>query len=71
MEIGTEVSLDAPYGSFTLHNNLRIPAVFLTGASELHLSEASSCKLLMTIFLIRSLFSIPTGGRKTLLFWAN
>src|SRR5207244_6108918 len=31
MEIGTEVSLDAPYGSFTLHNNSRIPAVFLTG----------------------------------------
>lgn len=31
MEIGTEVSLDAPYGSFTLHNNARNPAVFLTG----------------------------------------
>lgn len=31
MEIGTEVSLDAPFGSFTLHNNSRIPAVFLTG----------------------------------------
>lgn len=31
MEIGTEVSLDAPYGSFTLHNNPRTPAVFLTG----------------------------------------
>jgi ferredoxin-NADP reductase len=31
MKIGTEVSLDAPYGSFTLHNNTRIPAVFLTG----------------------------------------
>ena len=31
MEVGTEVSLDAPYGSFTLHNNSRIPAVFLTG----------------------------------------
>ena len=31
MEIGTAVSLDAPYGSFTLHNNSRIPAVFLTG----------------------------------------
>ncbi len=31
MEIGTELSLDAPYGSFTLHNNTRIPAVFLTG----------------------------------------
>lgn len=31
MEVGTEVSLDAPYGSFTLHNNSRTPAVFLTG----------------------------------------
>ena len=31
MEVGREVSLDAPYGSFTLHNNSRIPAVFLTG----------------------------------------
>jgi ferredoxin-NADP reductase len=31
IEIGAEVSLDAPYGSFTLHNNTRIPAVFLTG----------------------------------------
>ena len=31
MEVGTEVSLDAPYGSFTLHNNSRVPAVFLTG----------------------------------------
>jgi ferredoxin-NADP reductase len=31
MEIGTEVSMDAPYGSFTLHNNARTPAVFLTG----------------------------------------
>ena len=31
MEVGTEISLDAPYGSFTLHNNPRLPAVFLTG----------------------------------------
>jgi ferredoxin-NADP reductase len=31
MKIGTEITLDAPYGSFTLHNNTRIPAVFLTG----------------------------------------
>lgn len=28
---GTELSMDAPYGSFTLHNNTAIPAVFLTG----------------------------------------
>lgn len=31
MPIGTEVELDAPYGSFTLHNNVARPAVFLTG----------------------------------------
>lgn len=31
MPIGTELTLDAPYGSFTLHNNEKIPAVFLTG----------------------------------------
>lgn len=29
--LGTELELDAPYGSFTLHNNLKRPAVFLTG----------------------------------------
>ena len=31
MELGTELTLDAHYGSFTLHNNASIPAVFLTG----------------------------------------
>lgn len=31
MEPGTELTLDAPYGSFTLHNNASVPAVFLTG----------------------------------------
>lgn len=31
MELGTELTLDAPYGSFALHNNTQIPAVFLTG----------------------------------------
>jgi ferredoxin-NADP reductase len=28
---GTELKLDAPYGSFTLHHNPGLPAVFLTG----------------------------------------
>ena len=28
---GSLLSMDAPYGSFTLHNNVAIPAVFLTG----------------------------------------
>src|SRR5437868_1826272 len=28
---GTQLKMDAPYGSFTLHNNAAIPAVFVTG----------------------------------------
>lgn len=31
MPIGTEVTLDGAYGSFTLHNNTKVPAVFLSG----------------------------------------
>jgi len=31
MEPGTELTFDGPYGSFTLHNDASIPAVFLTG----------------------------------------
>ncbi len=31
MELGMELTLDGPHGSFTLHNNTGIPAVFLTG----------------------------------------
>lgn len=31
MPIGTEISLDGPYGSFTLHNDTSKPAVFLAG----------------------------------------
>jgi ferredoxin-NADP reductase len=31
MEVGTEVELDAPYGSFTLHNDAEKPAVILAG----------------------------------------
>ena len=31
LSIGSEVKLDAPYGSFTLHNTATTPAVYLTG----------------------------------------
>ncbi len=31
MALGTEVSLDAPHGSLTLHSDARIPTVFLSG----------------------------------------
>ncbi|NYG17199.1 FAD-dependent oxidoreductase [Arthrobacter psychrochitiniphilus] len=36
MPLGTDVELDAPYGSFTLHSKLDRPAVFLTGGIENH-----------------------------------
>jgi ferredoxin-NADP reductase len=59
MEIGTEVSLDAPYGSFTLHNNSSIPAVFLTGGIGVTpvrsiLLQAAHDKLPHKIFLFDS-----------------
>lgn len=31
MEPGTEITMDAPHGSLTLHNDVQVPAVFLTG----------------------------------------
>jgi ferredoxin-NADP reductase len=31
MPIGTELTMDAPYGSFTLQNSTKIPAIFLCG----------------------------------------
>src|SRR5699024_6350860 len=31
MPVGTEITLDAPHGSFTLHDDASVPAVFLTG----------------------------------------
>jgi ferredoxin-NADP reductase len=31
LALGTEVALDAPWGSFTLHGDANIPAVFLSG----------------------------------------
>jgi len=64
MEIGTEITLDAPYGSFTLHNNAKIPSVSQV-ASALRRSEASCFKLLTIIFPTSFSFSIPTEDRKT------
>ncbi len=59
METGTQVSLDAPYGSFTLHNNSRIPAVFLTGGIGVTpvrsiVLQAAHDNLLHKIFLFYS-----------------
>jgi len=59
MEIGTGLMLDAPYGSFTLHNNAKVPAVFLTGGIGVTpvrsiILQASRDKLPHKIFLFYS-----------------
>lgn len=57
---GTPLTLDAPYGSFTLHKNVAIPAVFLTGG--------------IGITVVRSILldAIHTGiPRRIVLFYAN
>ena len=59
MEVGTEVSMDAPYGSFTLHNNSSVPAVFLTGGIGITpvrsiVLQAAHDTLLHKIFLFNS-----------------
>jgi ferredoxin-NADP reductase len=57
---GSLLSMDAPYGSFTLHNNVAIPAVFLTGG--------------IGITVVRSIVleAIHTAApRRITLFYAN
>lgn len=59
MPIGTEISLDAPHGTFTLHKDESIPAVFLTGGIGLTparsiILQATHDKLPHRIFLFDS-----------------
>ncbi len=59
MPYGTQLKLDAPYGSFTLHTNTSIPAVFLTGGIGITpvrsmLVEATKEALSRRIFLFYS-----------------
>ncbi len=57
---GTQLKLDAPYGSFTLHKNTAIPAVFVTGG--------------IGITVVRSILLEATHKaepRRILLFYAN
>jgi ferredoxin-NADP reductase len=57
---GTQLKLDAPYGSFTLHKNAAIPAVFVTGG--------------VGITVVRSILleAIHAGiPRRIVLFYAN
>lgn len=59
LPIGTELKLDAPYGSFTLHNNKAIPAVFLTGGIGITpvrsiVTQATKDKLPHQIYLFYS-----------------
>lgn len=59
MEPGAEFTMDAPHGSFTLHNNAQIPAVFLTGGigvtpARSIILHAAYAKLPHTIYLFDS-----------------
>lgn len=59
MPLGTEITLDAPHGSFTLHNKDNVPAVFLTGGIGLTparsiILQAARDKLAHKIFLFDS-----------------
>ncbi|HHX36208.1 MAG TPA: FAD-dependent oxidoreductase [Gammaproteobacteria bacterium] len=59
MPIGTQLTLDAPHGSFTLHNDASIPAIFLTGGIGLTparsiILQAAHDKLPHKIFLFDS-----------------
>ncbi len=57
---GTQLKLDAPYGSFTLHNNAAIPAVFVTGGIGI--------TVVRSILLEAAHKAVP---RRILLFYAN
>ncbi|HZJ95757.1 MAG TPA: FAD-dependent oxidoreductase, partial [Thiopseudomonas sp.] len=59
MPIGMEISLDAPHGTFTLHDDASVPAVFLTGGIGLTparsiILQATHDKLPHRIFLFDS-----------------
>lgn len=59
MPIGTAITLDAPHGSFTLHSDASVPAVFLTGGIGLTparsiILQATQDKLPHRIFLFDS-----------------
>ena len=69
MEPGTEVTLDAPYGSFMLHNNASVPAVFLTGGIGVTPVEVLFFKLFTIMFRTESWSFIPIESRKMRPFW--
>lgn len=59
MPVGTEITLDAPHGSFRLHDDTSVPAVFLTGGIGLTparsiILQATHDKLPHRIFLFDS-----------------
>jgi len=60
LPFGTQVKFDAPYGSFTLHKNAAIPAVFLTGGIGI--------TVVRSILLAAAHAGVP---RRIVLFYAN
>jgi len=68
VSLGTDVKIDSPMGSFTLHKNPAKPAVFLAGGIGITPLSASCGKPITTDSRTSCIFSIPTGGPRMLLF---
>jgi len=62
--LGTDVKIDSPMGSLTLHKNSVKPAVFLAGGIGSHLLSVSYGKPITTDSRTRCISFIPTGGPK-------
>jgi len=65
MPLGTEVKIDGPSGSFTLHKNSAKPAVFLAGGIGITPFVSMVAKRPMTDSLISSTSFIQTIGLRT------
>lgn len=60
MRLGTEVGLEGPYGTFTLHDNHELPAVFLTGGIGV-----------TPVFTIMKQATYENRPQRMLLFYSN
>src|SRR5262249_47852168 len=65
MPLGTEVKIDGPSGSFTLHKNSAKPAVFLAGGIGITPFVSMVAKRPMTDSLLSSSSFIQTIGPRT------
>jgi len=71
MALETEILLNAPDGSLTLHSDARIPAVFLSGGIGVTPVRSIVLQATTTSFPTRSSSSTRTEGPRTRHSWTN